>query len=546
MLIQQFPSEISGLEMCKKFLRYLTGRLRKHDRAADYIGSCINLGSPSGTAARWLPAFKPVENGLTCIFLPSILCFGSGVVLYPVQKEVAMVAIRRLRGLRITAFSMSLLALIAVRASAQNSPLDRQVNSVLPDAQTLYLDLHQHPELSSHETRTAAELANRLRTLGYEVTEHVGGTGVVAILKNGPGPTVMLRTELDALPVEEKTGLPYASKVRTKDDSGRDVGVMHACGHDVHMAALFGTASIMAHNKDSWHGTLMLIGQPAEETITGADKMIKDGLFTRFPKPDVGIALHDTNNLPVGKVGITPGYAKAAADSVRITVYGKGGHGAQPHTTIDPVLIAARIAVTVQSIISREIKPGDAAVITIGYIQAGTKNNIIPDDAQMGFTVRSFKPDVRQHLLASIERIAKGEAMAAGAEKMPLVEKYESTGAVFNDPVLTRHLAATLEGVLGKGTVVTEDPSMTSEDYAYFVEQGIPSFYFTLGVADPEKLAEAKASGKQLPSNHSPLFAPVAEPSLKTGMTAEVTILRDLLKGTPADVKKFTQPASGN
>jgi amidohydrolase len=546
MLIQQFPSEISGLGMCKKFLRYLTGDYESMIARPTTFGSCINLGSPSDTAARWLPAFKPVENGLTCIFLPSMLCFGTGVVLYPVQKEVAMDAIRRLRGLRITAFSMSLLALIAVRASAQNSPLDKQVSSVLPDAQTLYLDLHQHPELSSHETRTAAELANRLKTLGYEVTEHVGGTGVVAILKNGPGPTVMLRTELDALPVEEKTGLPYASKVRTKDDSGRDVGVMHACGHDVHMAALFGTASIMAHNKDSWHGTLMLIGQPAEETITGADKMIKDGLFTRFPKPDVGIALHDTNNLPVGKVGITPGYAKAAADSVRITVYGKGGHGAQPHTTIDPVLIAARIAVTVQSIISREIKPGDAAVITIGYIQAGTKNNIIPDDAQMGFTVRSFKPDVRQHLLASIERIAKGEAMAAGAEKMPLVEKYESTGAVFNDPVLTKHLAATLEGVLGKGTVVTEDPIMTSEDYAYFVEQGIPSFYFTLGVADPQKLAEAKASGKQLPSNHSPLFAPVAEPSLKTGMTAEVTILRDLLKGTPADVKKFTQPASGN
>jgi hippurate hydrolase len=356
----------------------------------------------------------------------------------------------------------------------------------------------------------------------------------------------MLRTELDALPVEEKTGLPYASKVRTKDDSGRDVGVMHACGHDVHMAALFGTASIMARNKDSWHGTLMLIGQPAEETITGADKMIKDGLFTRFPKPDIGIAMHDTNGLPVGKVGITPGYAKANADSVRITVYGKGGHGAQPQTTVDPVLIAARIAVTVQSIVSREIKPGDAAVITIGYIQAGTKNNIIPDDAQMGFTVRSYKPDVRQHLLAGIERVAKAEAMAAGAEKMPLVEKYESTSAVYNDPVLTQHLAATLESVMGKGTVVTEDPIMTSEDYSYFVEQGVPSFYFTLGVADPQKLAEAKAAGKQLPSNHSPLFAPVAEPSLKTGMTAEVAILRDLLKGTPADVKKFTQSASGN
>ena len=455
-----------------------------------------------------------------------------------------MLSIRSLRALRIAGFSVLLFSLLGILASAQSSPLDKQVSSVLPEAQTLYLDLHQHPELSSHETRTAAELANRLRTLGYEVTEHVGGTGVVAILKNGAGPTVMLRTELDALPVEEKTGLPYASKVRAKDDSGRDVGLMHACGHDIHMAALFGTASIMAHNKDSWHGTLMLIGQPAEETITGADKMIKDGFFTRFPKPDIGIAMHDTNGLPVGKVGITPGYAKANADSVRITVYGKGGHGAQPQTTVDPVLIAARIAVTVQSIVSREIKPGDAAVITIGYIQAGTKNNIIPDDAQMGFTVRSYKPDVRQHLLAGIERVAKAEAMAAGAEKMPLMEKYESTSAVYNDPVLTQHLAATLEGVLGKGTVVTEDPIMTSEDYSYFVEQGVPSFYFTLGVADPQKLAEAKAAGKQLPSNHSPLFAPVAEPSLKTGMTAEVTILRDLLKGTPADVKKFTQQQS--
>jgi hippurate hydrolase len=390
------------------------------------------------------------------------------------------------------------------------------------------------------------ELATRLRSLGYEVTEHVGGTGVVAILKNGGGPTVMLRTELDALPVEEKTGLPYASKARTKDDSGRDVGVMHACGHDIHMASLWGTASIMAHSKDSWHGTLMLIGQPAEETITGADAMLKDGLFSRFPKPDIGIALHDTNTLPYGKVGITPGYAKANADSVRITVYGKGGHGALPQTTIDPVLIAARIAVTVQSIVSREIKPGDAAVITIGYIQAGSKNNIIPDQAQMGLTVRSYKPDVRQHLLAGIERVAKAEAMAAGAEKMPLIEKYESTTAVYNDPVLTKHLAETLEGVLGKGTVVTEEPIMTSEDYSYFVEQGVPSFYFTLGVADPQKLTEALAAGHQLPSNHSPLFAPVPEPSIKTGITAEVTILRDLLKGTPADVKKFTEKQTGN
>ncbi|HEU4416985.1 MAG TPA: amidohydrolase [Candidatus Angelobacter sp.] len=442
--------------------------------------------------------------------------------------------------------SLLIVMLLAVAASAQNTPLDKQVNSVFGDAQALYLDLHQHPELSSHETRTAAELAGKLRELGYEVTEHVGGTGVVGILKNGPGPTVMLRTELDALPVEEKTGLPYASKARTKDDSGRDVGVMHACGHDIHMASWWGTAAIMARNKDSWHGTLMLIGQPAEETITGADKMVKDGLFTKFPKPDVGIAMHDTNGLPVGKVGITPGYAKANADSVRITVYGKGGHGAQPQTTVDPVLIAARIAVTVQSIISREIKPGDAAVITIGYIQAGTKNNIIPDDAQLGFTVRSFKPDVRQHLLAGIERVAKAEAMAAGAEKMPLVEKYESTSAVYNDPLLTQHLASTLESALGKGSVVTEDPIMTSEDYSIFVEQGVPSFYFTLGVADPEKFASAHAAGKQLPSNHSPLFAPDADPALHTGITAEVTLLRDLLKGTANDVKKFTKQSSGD
>jgi hippurate hydrolase len=256
--------------------------------------------------------------------------------------------------------------------------------------------------------------------------------------------------------------------------------------------------------------------------------------------------MHDTNGLPTGKVGITPGYAKANADSVRITIYGKGGHGAAPHTTIDPVLIAARTAVTLQSIVSREIKPGEAAIITVGYIQAGTKNNIIPDDAQMGLTVRSYKPEVRKHLLEAIERIARAEAMAAGAEKMPLVEKYEYTGAVYNDPVLTQHLAGTLEGVLGKGSVVTEDPIMTSEDYSFFVDAGVPSFYFTLGVADPQKLKEVRAAGKELPSNHSPLFAPVAEPALRTGMTAEVTILRDLLKGSAADARKFTQQPDGN
>lgn len=428
----------------------------------------------------------------------------------------------------------------------QSNSLPSQVNSVFPDAHALYLDLHQHPELSSHETHTAAVMAERLRGLGYDVTEHVGGAGVVAIMKNGAGPTVMLRTELDALPVEEKTGLAYASKVRTKDDSGRDVPVMHACGHDLHMSSLFGTAAIMAHNKDTWHGTLMLIAQPAEETIAGAKRMVDDGLFTRFPKPDIGVALHDSNSMPAGQVSVTPGYAKAAADSLRITIYGKGGHGAFPEKTIDPVLIAARIAVTLQSIISREIKPGDAAVITVGYIQAGTKNNIIPDEAQMGLTVRSFKPEVRRHLLAAIERVAKGEAEAAGAQRMPTVEEYESTSAVYNDPVLTQHLESVLQATLGKDNVRVEDQIMTSEDYSVFVEQGVPSFYFMLGAANPQKYAEAKASGKDLPTNHSPLFAPDAEPALRTGITAEVAVLRDLLKST-TNVHQITgSPAGGN
>lgn len=438
---------------------------------------------------------------------------------------------------------LSVLALTV--AWGQSGSLNDQVESVFPDARALYLDLHQHPELSSHETRTSALLAEKLRGLGYEVTANLGGTGVVAIMKNGAGPTVMLRTELDALPVEEQTGLPYASKVRTKDDSGRDVGVMHACGHDVHMATLYGTAAIMAKTKDTWHGTLMLVGQPAEETISGATRMIEDGLFTKFPKPDVGIALHDTNILAAGQVGYTPGYMNTNADSLRITVYGRGGHGARPETTVDPVVIAANIIVRLQTIVAREIRPGDAAVITVGYIQAGTKNNIIPDQAQMGLTVRSRKPEVRQHLLAAIERVVKAEAEAGGAEKMPTVEKYESTSVVYNDPVLSRHLGEVLERTVGKSNVVIEDPEMTSEDYSVFVEKGVPSLYFQLGVADPQKLAQATAAGKQLPSNHSPLFAPVIDPALHTGIATEVAVLRDLLKGSAADVKKFTEQKSG-
>jgi amidohydrolase len=423
-----------------------------------------------------------------------------------------------------------LLVMLTSLAWAQTSSSTAEVEKVYPDAHALYLDLHQTPELSSHETQTAQKLAGRLRDLGYTITEHVGGTGVVAILKNGAGPTVMLRTELDALPVEEKTGLAYASKVRTKDDSGRDVPVMHACGHDLHMASLFATAAIMAHSKNTWHGTLILIGQPAEETIAGAKRMIADGLMTRFPKPDFAVALHVDNYLPAGKIGVGPGYRFSNADSLHITIYGKGGHGSTPNSTIDPVVIAARVVVTLQTIVSREVKPGEVAVITVGYIQAGTKNNIIPDQAELGITVRSYKPEVRKLMLASIERITKAEATAAGATQEPRIERYEATDAVYNDPALAQRLQNALESALGKENVVVQEPLLVSEDFSYFTAQGVPSFYFSLGGADPAKYAEAKSAGTNLPTNHSSLFAPDVDPALHTGIEAEVAALRNLLQ----------------
>jgi amidohydrolase len=420
------------------------------------------------------------------------------------------------------------------------APSAKEVESVYPDAHSLYVDLHQSPELSAHETQTAAKLAARLRSAGYEVSERIGGTGIVAILKNGAGPTIMLRTELDALPVEEKTGLSYASKVRAKDDAGHDVPAMHACGHDVHMASLWGTAEVMAHSKDTWHGTLMLIGQPAEETISGAKEMIGDGLFTRFPKPDVAVALHVGNVEPVGTVAITPGTYNTNSDSIRITIYGRGGHGASPHTTVDPIVIAARTVLTLQTIASREVKPGELAIVTIGYLHAGLKNNIIPDQAEMGLTVRTFKSDVRQQVLAAITRITKAEAAAAGAPREPSIDRYEGTDSVYNDPALAERLRAPLEAALGKDKVVTGEPITPSEDFSYFVEQGVPGFYFSLGGADPEKLAQAKAAGTHLPSNHSPLFAPDVDPALHTGITAEVAVLRNLLNTSADELHKLT------
>lgn len=438
-----------------------------------------------------------------------------------------------------------LISLLGAVSIAQ-TPASKEVETVYPDAHALYVDLHEHPELSTHETQTAEKLAAHLRSAGYDVTEHVGGTGVVAILKNGSGPTIMLRTELDALPVEEKTGLPYASKVRTKDDAGHDVPVMHACGHDLHMAAILGTAEIMAHSKNTWHGTLMLIGQPAEEGFGGAKGMISDGLFTRFPKPDVAVALHVANTFPAGVVGITPGVYNSNSDAIRITIYGKGGHGASPNTTVDPIVIAARTILALQTIVSREVKPGEMAVVTVGYILAGTKNNIIPDQAEMGLTVRSYKQDVRKQILAAITRITKGEAAAAGAPREPLIDHLQGNDSVYNDPALAHQLRAPLEAALGKENVVTAEPITPSEDFSYYVKEGIPGFYFSLGGADPGKFAEAKAAGTDLPSNHSPFFVPDVDPALHTGIAAELAVLRNLLNTSPDDLHKLTAQSSSH
>jgi len=437
-----------------------------------------------------------------------------------------MLASRRI----LKSFSVLLAAPAALMLARAAAGASTEVEAVYPKAYALYLDLHQHPELSGAETQTAAKLAGELRALGYTVTEHVGGTGVVALLKNGSGRTVMLRTELDALPVEEKTGLPFASKVHAKDPAGRDVPVGHMCGHDLHMSALVATATIMARRRDSWRGTLMLVGQPAEETITGAKAMIGDGLFTRFPKPDEVLALHVGSVEPAGEVGVVPGIYDSNADSIRVTLFGKGGHGSAPHTTVDPIVLAARTILALQTIVAREVKPGEFAVVTVGYVNAGTKNNIIPDQAEMGLTVRTYKAEVRKQVLAAITRIVNAEAEAAGAPRAPSIERYETTDAVYNDPALAQRLRAVLETALGKEHVVTAEPITASEDFSAFVQQGIPGFYLSLGGADPRKLAQAKAAGTVLPSNHSPLFAPDVDPALHTAIAAEVAMLRELLR----------------
>jgi hippurate hydrolase len=384
----------------------------------------------------------------------------------------------------------------------------------------IYKHLHSHPELSLQEQQTSNRLASEMRDLGFEVTEHVGQTGIVAMLKNGAGPTVLVRTDMDALPVTERTGLPYASQVRGRDRQGNDVGVMHACGHDMHMTCWLGTAKVLAGMKDHWRGTLMFIGQPAEETGEGARAMLGDGLFRRFPRPDFALALHCDAFTPHGVIAYTEGQALANADSVDIVVRGRGGHGAAPYTTIDPIVLAARIVLDLQTLVSREVIPTDPAVVTVGSIHGGSKHNIIPSEVKLQLTVRTTKDNVRKQVLDGIGRIAKAAAEGARApEPTVTFHAEEYTPALVNDTGLTRKTIALFRDVLGADNVKPQPPVMGAEDFGRYGRAGIPIFMFKLGTIAPERVAAAQHEGAApLPSLHSEAYYPVPEPSIKTGV----------------------------
>ncbi len=414
-------------------------------------------------------------------------------------------------------------------ASSAPSAIAAPLDGMYPEIEALYLDLHRTPELSLHEEETATKMATRLRALGFEVTERVGGFGVVGVLKNGKGPLVLVRTDMDALPVEEKTGLSYASKVTATDDEGKVVPVMHACGHDVHMSAWIASATLLSRAKASWRGTLVFVGQPAEEKGLGAAAMLKAGLYERFGKPDYALAIHDSAELPAGTVGWVSGYALANVDFIDVTIYGRGGHGAYPHTTIDPIVIASRFVTALQTVVARENNPLDPAVVTVGSFHAGTKHNIIPDDAHLQLTVRSYKDEVRKKLLAAIGRIAKAEAAAAGAPKEPEILVKDGSNATYNDPALTRRLAGALTATLGPARVVEDHPVMGGEDFSEFGRAGVPAVILFVGAVESKTFAAAKSAGQTLPSLHSPLFAPDREPTIKTGATVLAVSALELL-----------------
>lgn len=393
---------------------------------------------------------------------------------------------------------------------------------------------HRNPELSGMEVNTAARIASELRTAGYTVTEHVGGTGVVALLKNGAGPTVLLRADMDGLPVQEKSGLANASKVQMKDPAGNLVSVMHACGHDVHITSLVGTARYMATHKDLWRGTLMLIGQPAEETVGGAQGMVKDRLFARFGKPDYAIALHVASDIETGKVWIEEGATHSGVDSVDILVHGVGAHGASPHRGKDPVVIGAQIVLALQTIVSREVAPREPAVITVGSFHSGTKHNIISDEARLQLTVRSENPQTRELLLDAIKRVAINTARAAGVAESMLPEvivSAETTPPVVNDIPLAKRLKAAVQQRMPANTVFDyKRLSMGSEDFGFFtMDPYVPSVYFKVGGTPAADFTKEKQGGPAVPSHHSPLFKISAEPAVRTGVEASVVMLLDLM-----------------
>ncbi len=399
--------------------------------------------------------------------------------------------------------------------------------------QSLYYHLHKNPELSFHEKKTAKRIAAELGKAGFKVTENVGGHGIVGVLKNGPGPTIMLRTDLDALPVEEKTGLDYASKTRVTDDLGKTVNTMHACGHDIHMSVFTGTARRLADLRKQWQGTLVMIGQPAEERGAGARAMLTDGLYTRFPRPDYAMGLHVSASLPAGQIGFVEGYAMANVDSVDITLFGVGGHGAYPHTTKDPIVLAAQIVNALQTLVSRTIPPIEAGVVTVGSIHGGTKHNIIPDQVDLQLTVRSYSDQTRDALLGGIRRIVRAQALGMGLpeEKLPRVKvRDEYTPALYNDPALTKRVVKVLQAQFGKEQVRETKPVMGGEDFSQYgrTEPRVPSFFFWLGAVDPAAIQSSEKKGEALPSLHSAYFAPVPETSILTGVEAMTATALDL------------------
>ncbi|MYA31459.1 MAG: amidohydrolase [Gammaproteobacteria bacterium] len=435
--------------------------------------------------------------------------------------------------MRILVSGAALLALCASMASAEISVSQAEQDYM----EELYLHFHRNPELSLYEFETAARMAEEFAAAGYEVTSEVGGTGVVGVLRNGEGPTVMIRGDMDGLPVKELNRVPYASTVTTLDEQGRTVPVMHACGHDIHITNLIGVARKLVSMRDSWSGTVVLVAQPAEERGLGARAMIEDGLFKRFPRPDYNLGLHVTANLPAGQAGYKPEFAMANVDSVDIIVHGTGGHGAAPHLTHDPIVLSAYIVTALQTLVARNLNPIDQGVVTVGSIHGGTKHNIISDRVDLQLTVRSYTDENRALLLEGIARIARSQALAMGLpeDRLPeVIVKNEYTPALFNDPDLSNRLAGVLRAELGDANVELSKPVMGGEDFARFgrTEERIPGFYFWLGAADPEQYARAEARGLKLPATHSPFFLPSYERTLETGVRVMTAAALELLAKT--------------